>query len=107
MAFKFTDANVREIIAQGGPVVIDFWATWCGPCMALAPVVESLATEFEGRAIIGKYNVDEESEFGAENRIRSIPTILFYKNGAITPIRLVGSQSVETLRAKIEELIAL
>ena len=104
MAFTFTDANVREIIAQGGPVVIDFWATWC---MALAPVVESLATEFEGRAIIGKYNVDEESEFGAENRIRSIPTILFYKNGAITPIRLVGSQSVETLRAKIEELIAL
>ena len=107
MAFTFTDANVREIIAQGGPVVIDFWATWCGPCMALAPVVESLATEFAGRAIIRKYNVDEESEFGAENRIRSIPTILFYKNGAITPIRLVGSQSVETLRAKIEELIAL
>jgi len=107
MAFTFTDANVREVIAQGGPVVIDFWATWCGPCMALAPVVENLAKEYEGRVVIGKYNVDEEMEFGAENRIRSIPTILFYKNGEITPIRLVGSQSAEMLRAKIEELIAL
>ena len=58
MAFHFTDENVNEIIESGKPVVIDFWATWCGPCMGMAPVIDTLAAEFEGRAVVGKYNVD-------------------------------------------------
>lgn len=107
MAQKFTDENVNEIIASGKPVVIDFWATWCGPCMAMSPVVDKMAEEFAGRVEIGKYNVDEEDELSARYRIMSIPTILFFKNGEKTDIRLVGSQSEATLRAKIEELLAL
>lgn len=106
MAFTFTDENVKEIIAAGKPVVIDFWATWCGPCMNMAPVVDRLAEEYEGRAVIGKYNVDEETEFSTENRIMSLPTILFFKNGKKTDIRLAGSQSEAKLREAIEKLLA-
>jgi len=107
MALKITDANVKEIIAAGGPVVIDFWATWCGPCKALAPVIDELAAEYEGRVTIGKYNCDEENDFCSEESIRSLPTILFYKNGQKTALRLVGGQKPDAVRAKIEELIAL
>lgn len=107
MALKITDENVNEIIAAGGPVVIDFWATWCGPCKALAPVIDELAEEYEGRVTIGKYNCDEENDFCSEEGIRSLPTILFFKNGEKTNLRLVGGQKADAVRAKIEELIAL
>ncbi|MCM1032926.1 MAG: thioredoxin [Odoribacter sp.] len=107
MAFTFTDENVKEIIATGQPVVIDFWATWCGPCMSMAPVIDRLAAEYEGRVVIGKYNVDEESDFSTENRIMSLPTILFFKNGQKTELRLAGSQNESKLRETIEKLIAL
>lgn len=102
----FTDENVREIIASGQPVVIDFWATWCGPCMAMAPLIDEIAKEYEGRVEIGKYNVDEEGDLSSEYRIMSLPTILFFKDGQKTDIRLAGSQTRATLVAKIEELIA-
>ena len=105
MAFTFTDENVKEIIATGQPVVIDCWATWCGPCMAMAPVIDELAAEYEGRAVIGKYNVEDEGDLSAEYRIMSLPTILFFKDGKKSDIRLTGSQSRETLKEKIEELI--
>lgn len=107
MAFKFTDENVKEVIASGKPVMIDFWATWCGPCVAMGPVIDRLAEEFEGRVVVGKYNVDEEGDLSSEYRIMSLPTILFFKNGEKTSIRLAGSQSEANLRAKIEELLAL
>lgn len=103
----FTDENIQGIIAEGGPVVVDFWATWCGPCMAMAPVIEQLAKEYEGRVTIGKYNVDEENDFCTECGVRSLPTILFFKNGERTPIRLVGGQKIEALREKVEELLNL
>ena len=70
MAFTFTDENVNEIIESGKPVVIDFWATWCGPCMALAPVIDELAEQYEGQVVIGKYNVEDESDFSSDHRIR-------------------------------------
>ncbi len=107
MAFTFTDENVREQIATGQPVVIDFWGTGCGPCEAMAPVVDALAKEYEGKVLIGKYNTTEEWEFCAENHVMGLPTFLFFKNGAITPIRIVGSVKESVLRDKIEELLAL
>lgn len=107
MAFKFTDENVKEVIESGKPVVIDFWATWCGPCVGMAPVVDELAEEYAEKVVIGKYNVDEEGEFASDNRVMSLPTILFYKDGKKTSIRLVGSQTKDNLKAKIEELLAL
>ena len=107
MAFQFTDANVEEIIASGKPVVVDFLATWCGPCMSMAPIIDEVAAEFEGQAVIGKYNVEDESDFASENRVMSLPTILFFKNGSKTAIRLTGSQSKDTLVAKVNELRSL
>ncbi len=103
----FTDQNVHEIIESGKPVVIDFWATWCGPCMAMAPIIEKLAEEYEGKVVIGKYNIDEQNDLTTAYRIMSIPTILFFKDGKKTNIRLVGAQSRETLVEKINELLAL
>lgn len=107
MAQTFTDENINEIIASGKPVVVDFWATWCGPCKALGPIIDKLAEEFEGKVIIGKYNTDDNSDFCTENRVMSLPTIIFYKNGKSAGIRLAGLQKEEVLREKIEELAAL
>ena len=107
MALTITDANAKELIASGKPVIIDFWATWCGPCVAMSPIIDELATEYEGQVIIGKYNVDEEVDLSSQYRIMSIPTILFFKNGEKTSIRLAGSQPRATVEAKIKELLAL
>ena len=107
MALTITDANAKELIASGKPVIIDFWATWCGPCVAMSPIIDELATEYEGQVIIGKYNVDEEGDLSSQYRIMSIPTILFFKNGEKTSIRLAGSQPRAAVEAKIKELLAL
>lgn len=108
MAQTFTDANVEEIIASGAPVVIDFWATWCGPCVAMGPVVEELAAEYEGKVQIGKYNVEDGGDFSTANRIMSIPMFLFFKNGKqVRELRLAGSQSKDKLKENIEKLMAL
>lgn len=107
MAEKFTDANVKDIIASGKPVVVDFWATWCGPCKAMAPLIDELAKEYEGRVVIGKYNVDEEGDLSNDYRIMSLPTLLFFKDGKKTDIRLVGSQKRDTLEKAINELLSL
>lgn len=103
----FTDENINDIIASGQPVMIDFWATWCGPCMAMVPNIEAVAKEYEGRVAVGKYNIDEESELTEKYRIMSIPTILTFKNGKKTDLRLVGAQSVEKLRETLDALLAL
>ena len=81
MALKINDENAKELIASGKPVVIDFWAEWCGPCRAIAPSVDELAEEYEGKVIIGKYNVDDDTDLSAEYSIRNIPTWLFFKEG--------------------------
>lgn len=104
---EFTDSNVNDIIASGKPVVVDFWATWCGPCVAMAPIVEEVAKEYEGRAIVGKYNCDDNSDFATECGIRSLPTLLFFKDGEKTDLRLVGGQKADAIRAKIDQLLEL
>lgn len=108
MAYEFTDSNYNDAISSGKPVVIDFWATWCGPCMRMTPLIDEMAEEYADRVIIGKYNIDEQNELSTECRIMSIPTILFFKNGEqIRDLRLAGSQTREKLRENIDKLLAL
>lgn len=107
MAYQFTDSNVKEAIESGHPIVIDFWATWCGPCMRLAPVIDELAEEYADRVVIGKYNVDEEGDLASQYRIMSIPTILFFKNGEqVRELRMAGPTK-EQLKENIEKLLTL
>ena len=101
MAQKITDANYKELLAQDKLVVVDFWAEWCGPCRSIAPAVDELATEFEGKAIIGKYKVDDDNALSSEMGIRNIPTLLFFKGGKLVD-KQVGASSKADLKAKIE-----
>ena len=104
MAIQFNDATAKEAIESGKVVVIDFWATWCGPCMKLGPVVEELAEKYGDRAVIGKINIDEESDIVAENRIRSIPTVLFFKDGEVKD-RSVGLVKLADLESELPPLL--
>ncbi|MGB1376150.1 MAG: thioredoxin, partial [Rhodothermales bacterium] len=86
-----TDANFQaEVLDSDKPVLVDFWATWCGPCRIIAPVIEELAADFEGKAIIGKVDVDHNPQVAMNFGIRSIPTLLFFKNGQVVD-QLVGT----------------
>ena len=104
MALQINDENAKELIASGKPVVIDFWAEWCGPCRAIAPSVDELAEEYEGKVIIGKYNVDEGDDISVEYSIRSIPTLLFFTDGKLVD-KHVGSASKADLEAKVKALL--
>ena len=104
MAIQFTDQTAKEAIESGKTVVIDFWATWCGPCMKLGPVVEELAEKYGDKAIIGKLNIDENDEIVAENRISRIPTVLFFKGGEAVD-RSVGLVKLEDLEGKLLPLL--
>lgn len=103
MALHFKDESVKELIASGKPVVIDFWAEWCGPCRMVAPIIDELATEYEGRVAIGKYNVDEENDLSAEFGIRNIPTILFFKGGELVD-KQVGAAPKAAIQAKVDAI---
>ena len=104
MAVAFTDENTAEIIESGKPVVIDFWAEWCGPCKKVAPIVDELAQEFEGKVTIGKYNVDDDSDIATQYGIRNIPTILFFKDGKLVD-KNVRSISKGSLQENINTLL--
>ena len=103
MAVEITDSNYKELLSQDKPVVIDFWAPWCGPCRMVAPIIEELAKEYEGKAIIGKCDVDENSDVAAEYGIRNIPTVLFFKDGALVD-KQVGDVGKPAFVEKIEKL---
>lgn len=104
MALTITNENYEEIMAMGKPVVIDFGAEWCGPCCALAPIIEELAAEYEGSVVIGKCDVEEADDIAAQYRVRNIPTVVFIKDGAAVD-KTVGSVSKDTLKAKIDALL--
>ena len=104
MALEITDSNFQEILAEGKPVVMDFWAPWCGPCKMVGPIIDELATEYEGKVIIGKCDVDENGDVAAEYGIRNIPTVLFFKNGELVD-KQVGSAPKSAYVAKIEDII--
>jgi len=100
-----TDDNFEdEVINSDEPVLVDFWATWCGPCRQIAPIVEDLADEFEGRAKVGKVDVDENPQTAQEYGVRSIPTLLFFKDGEVQET-LVGASGKKPLKETLEELV--
>ena len=98
------DANFAEIISSNSAVLVDFWATWCGPCRALGPTIEEIANEYEGRAFVGKCNVDENSELAGQFRIMSIPAQLFFKDGKLVD-RLVGAQPKANITVKLDAIL--
>jgi thioredoxin 1 len=104
MALEFTDENIKGIIAGGKPVVIDFWAEWCGPCRMVGPSIEELSKEYEGRVEIGKLNVDDNVETPGEYGIRNIPTILFIKDGVVVD-KQIGAAPKSVIEAKVQSLL--
>ncbi len=102
MAFEFTDTNFKEnALDKGGLSVVDFWAEWCGPCRLVGPIVEELAEEYDGKALIGKVDVDNHPEVSMKYNIRSIPTILFIKDGEVVD-KHVGTATKQALTEKID-----
>lgn len=105
MALEITSANFEETVLKSDkPVLVDFWAEWCGPCRMVGPIVDELHTDYEGKALVGKVNVDDQQEIAAKYGIRNIPTILFFKNGEIVD-KNVGVAPKADLAKKIDALI--
>ncbi|WP_106831735.1 thioredoxin [Parabacteroides pacaensis] len=104
MALQITDANFEELVNSGKPMVADFWAEWCGPCRVVSPIIDELATEYEGKVIIGKVNTETDTEVVGQYGIRSIPTILFFKDGKMVD-KIVGAVPKDTIISKIEALL--
>ena len=104
MALEIKDSNFEELLASGKPVVVDFWATWCGPCRMIAPIVSKLAEEYDGKIVVGKCDVEENDDVAAEYRVRNIPTLLFFKGGELVG-KHVGAITEGDLKAKFDELL--
>jgi thioredoxin 1 len=103
MAVSFSTSNFQEVVLNSDkPVLVDFWAEWCGPCKMIGPLIEELATEYDGKAVIGKLNVDENPDIAATYGIRSIPTLLVFKGGEIVD-RIVGAVPKANIAQKIDK----
>ena len=105
MALQINDSNFEEVVLKSDkPVLLDFWATWCGPCRAISPIVDELTGEFEGKAVIAKCNVDDSTELPIKFGVRNIPTILFFKGGELKD-KVVGATNKATLVEKLNALL--
>ncbi len=104
MALKITQENFEELIAGDQPVVVDFWAEWCGPCRTIAPIIDELAAEYEGKVVIGKCDVEENDDIVGRYGVRNIPTVIFLKGGELVD-KQVGAASKDAFKAKIEGLL--
>ena len=105
MALQITDASFDEVVLKSDkPVLVDFWATWCGPCRMLGPVIEELATEYDGRVVVGKVDVDNNQEFAAKYGVRNIPTVLVFKDGEVVG-RQVGVAAKKTYTDALDSLL--
>lgn len=102
---EITDSNFEEILKSDQPVLVDFWAEWCGPCKMIGPLVEELAGDYDGKAVIGKVNVDENPNMSAKYGIRSIPTLLVFKGGEIVD-KQIGAVPKQVLADKIDAQMA-
>ena len=106
MAHEFSDASFQtEVLGSDKVTLVDLWAEWCGPCKMMTPVIDDLSAEYEGRAVIGKLNVDDNPEVPTQYNVRGIPTFLLFKNGELKE-RIVGLQTKQFLQNKIESLLA-
>lgn len=105
MALAITDATFDEVVLKSDkPVVVDFWAAWCGPCRMVGPVIDEIATEYEGKATVGKVDVDANQEFAAKYGVRNIPTVLVFQNGEVVA-RQVGVAPKKTYTDAIDALL--
>jgi thioredoxin 1 len=94
----------KEVLQSASPVLVDFWAEWCGPCKMIAPVLDELADEYDGRARIGKVNIDEQQGLAAEYGVRAIPTLLVFKGGQVAD-QLVGARSKRDLKSSLDRVV--
>ena len=105
MALEITDSNFEEVVLNSDhPVMVDFWAEWCGPCRMVGPIVEELSTDYEGKAVVGKLDVDTNQQFAAKYGVRNIPTILFFKGGELVD-RKVGVAPKENYSEVLDNLL--
>ena len=106
MEHTLTDENfTKEVLDSKLPVLVDFWAPWCGPCRMMAPIIEELASELDGKMKVGKMNVDENGTTASQFNIMSIPTLLVFKNGVVAE-QLVGGMAKEALKDRLEKHLA-